>query len=260
MAFLWSLWGFSTTISHVSRKIKVRNLHAAKTTQLCRDWHQLHSVCALLSPFWTCNWSSYHIMLRCINCEVHLIICMILGYAYHFKETGGARLTNGKSVLKIPSVFRLLEGLNVTRKVISKGNALTFKHNKQNGNYGLGRNPTLNAHEMLHRILNSRVYHGQDSPISPKFQSRDSDEQKGTFKISDETVSGKGGYTISSDQTSVGIKMKLRINTQQIHQQQKQQQQPKPTMGSTLRSTTPQMCVVPCNTKLEPQAANCIRK
>lgn len=185
---------------------------------------------------------------------------MILGYAYHFKETGGVRLTNGKSVLKIPSVFRLLEGLNVTRQVISKGNALTFKHNKQNGKYGLGRNPTLNAHEMLHRILNSRVYHGQDSPISTKFQSRDTDEQKGSFKISDETVSGKGGYVISSDQTSVGIKMKLRINTQQIHQQQKQQQQPKPTMGSTLRSTTPQMCVVHCNTKLEPQAANCIRK
>ena len=199
-------------------------------------------------------------MFKCINCEVHLIISMILGCAYHFKETDGVHLTNGKSVLKIPSVFRLQEGLNVTRQVISKGNALTFKHNKQNDKYVLARTPMLNAHKMLHRILNSRVYHGEDSPISTKFQSRDSDEQIGSFKISDETVSGKGGYAISSDQTSVGIKMKLRINTRQIHQQQKQQQQPKPTMGSTLRSTTPQMCVVPCHTKLEPQAANCVRK
>lgn len=185
---------------------------------------------------------------------------MILGYAYHFKETGGACLTNSESVLRIPSVYRLLKGLNVTRQVISSGNAVTFKQSNKNVKYGLERRPMLSAHEMLHRILNARVYHEQDGQLSRKFQSRDSDEQKGSFKISDKTVSGKGEYVISSDQTSVGIKLKLRINTQQLHQQQKQQQQPKPTMPSTPMSTTPQMCVVPCNTKLKAQAANCICK
>jgi len=189
-----------------------------------------------------------------------MTISMILGYAYHFKETGGARLTNSESVLRIPSVYRLLKGLNVTRQVISSGNAVTFKQSNKNVKYGLERRPMLSAHEMLHRILNARVYHEQDGQLSRKFQSRDSDEQKGSFKISDKTVSGKGEYAISSDQTSVGIKLKLRINTQQLHQQQKQQQQPKPTMPSTPMSTTPQMCVVPCNTRLKAQATNCICK
>ena len=164
-------------------------------------------------------------------------------------------------MLKIPSVYLLLKGLNVTRQGISNGNAVTFKQNKKNAKYGLGRHPMLNAHEMLHRILNARVYHGQDSQLSTKFQSRNSKQQKGSFKISDKTVSGKGEYAISSDQTNVGIKMKLRINTQQNHHQQRQpQQQPKPTMASTPRSITPQMCLVPCNTNLKPPAANCIRK
>lgn len=186
---------------------------------------------------------------------------MTLGYAYHLKETGGAHLTNGESELRIPSVYRLLKGLNVTRQVISGGNAVTFTQNYKNVKYGLGRHPMLSAHEMLPRILNARVYHGQDGQFSTKFQSRDGgEEKKGNFKISDETVSGKGEYSISSDHRNVGIKMKLRINTQQNHQQQKQQQQPKPTIALTPRSTTPQMCVVPCNTKLKPQAANCIRK
>ena len=189
-----------------------------------------------------------------------MAIFMSIGYAYHFKETDGARLTDGESVLKIPSVYRLLKSLNVTGQVIPSGNALTFKQNNKIVKYGLGRHPMLNPHEMLHRILNARVSHEQDSQLSTKFQSRDSDEQNGSFKIADETVSGKGQYAISSDQRSVGIKMKLRINTQQNHQQHQQQQQPKPTMAATPRSTAPQMCVVPCNTKLKPQAANCIRK
>ena len=189
---------------------------------------------------------------------------MTLGYAYHFKETGGAHLTNGEGVLRIPPVYRLLRGLNVTRQVISSGNAVTFIQNSKNVNVepSLGRHPMLNVHERLHRILNARVYHGQDSHLSTKFQSSDSDEQKGSFKISDKTVSGKGEYAVSSGQKNVEIKMKLRINTQQNHHQhQNQQQTPTPTKASTRpRFTKPQMCVVPCNTKLEPQAANCIRK
>ena len=186
---------------------------------------------------------------------------MVLGYAYHFKETGGTRLTNRESVLRIPSVYRLLKGLNVTRQVIPSGNAVTFKHNNNNVKYDLGRRPMLNTHEMLHRILNARVYHEQDSQLSTKLQSRDSDEQKGSFKISDKTVNGKGEYAVSSNQKSVGMKLKLRINTQQLHRHHQQPpQQPNPTMASTPRSTTPQMCVVPCNTKLKPQAANCICK
>jgi len=187
---------------------------------------------------------------------------MVLGNVYHFKETGGARLKNRESVLRIPSVYRLLKGLNVTRQVIRSGNALAFKQNNNNVKYGLGRRPMLNAHEMLHRIMNARVYHEQDSQLSTKFQSRDSDEQKGSFKISDKTVSGKGEYVISSDHNSVGMKLKLRLNRQRLHQQQQQQQQqqPKPTMLSTPRPSTPQMCVVPCNTKLKPQAANCVCK
>ena len=189
-----------------------------------------------------------------------MTISVTLGCAYHFKETGAAHLTNGEGVLRIPSVYRLLEGLNVTRQVISSGNAVTFKQNYKNVKYGLGRHPVLSAQEMLHRILNARVYHGQDSQFATKFQSRNAgEEKKGNFKISDETVSGKGEYTIS-DHKNVGIKIKLRINTQQNHQQQKQQQQPKPTMALTPRSSTPQMCVVPCNSKLKPQGANCICK
>jgi len=185
----------------------------------------------------------------------HITFSMVLGYVYHFQETGGARLKNRESVLRIPSVYRLLKGLNVTRQV-------TFKQNNNNVKYSLGRSPMLNAHEMLHRILNARVHHEQDSQLSTKFQSRYSDEQKGSFKISDKTVSGKGEYAISSDHNSVGMKLKLRINRQRLHQQQQQQQQqqPKLTMPSTPRPSTPQMCVVPCNTKLKPQAANCICK
>lgn len=185
---------------------------------------------------------------------------MTLGHAYHLKEIDGAHQTNEEGVLRIPSVYRLLKGLNVTRQVISSGNAMTFKQNNKNVNYGLGRHPVLNVHEMLQRILNAGVYHEQDSQLSTKFQSSDSDEQKGSFKISDKTVSGKGEYAMSSGQKNVEIKMKLRINTQQNYHQQNQQQPSTPTMASTPRSTTPQMCAVPCNTKLKPQAANCICK
>lgn len=198
-----------------------------------------------------------------------MIISMILGYANHFKVTDGDRLVNGENVLKIPSIYRLLKSLNVTRQVISSGTAVTFKQNNKNAKNGLQRHPMLNAvfsnrkkslREMLHRILNARVHHRQDSQLSTKFKSRDSDEKKGSFRISDETVSGKGEYAVSSDQTNVGIKMKIRINTQQKQQQLQQQQKPKPTMVSTPRFTPPQMCLVPCNTKLKPPTAKCIRK
>lgn len=119
-----------------------------------------------------------------------MIISMILGYANHFKVTDGDRLVNGENVLKIPSIYRLLKSLNVTRQVISSGNAVTFKQNNKNAKNGLRRHPMLNAvfsnrkkslHEMLHRILNARVHHRQDSQLSTKFKSRDSDEKKREF-------------------------------------------------------------------------------
>ncbi|XP_078365356.1 uncharacterized protein LOC144649672 [Oculina patagonica] len=157
------------------------------------------------------------------------------GLARQFPGANGFRQTNEESVSKIPSVYRLLKGLNAAKQVLTSGNAATFQQDDENAKNGLWRHPIFynifsnrkkSIHKMLHRILNTSAHLKQDSHLSTKFKSRDSSEKKGTFKISDEAVTGKGEYTISPDQTDVGIKMKLRINKQQPKQPQQPQQPP----------------------------------
>lgn len=197
-------------------------------------------------------------------------------YAYRqFIGTDKSRQPNEESVWKIPSVYQLLKGLNIVKQMASSDNSTTFKHANRKALNVPWRHPKIfnnvfsdrkkSIHEFLHKILNARVHFREDNQPSTTFKSRDSSEKKGSFRISDEPVKGRGEYTISPDQKDVGIKLKLRINVKQQQQQRKQyKQQPRPTITTIPKlvqsRSTRQMCLAPCNTTRKPPAANCIRE
>lgn len=127
-------------------------------------------------------------------------ITLFLGPIQQFDGADKLPLTNEESVSKIPSVDRLLKGLNEARQVLPNDNAAAFQQNLKKTQHDLWKHPIFynvftnrkkSIHELLHRILNARLQLREDSHLSTKFKSRDSSERKESFRFQMRLLVGK---------------------------------------------------------------------